>query len=59
MHSDKPNQKLNITTFHVGGLNATIMKLIAVIVNALLPFLVFVPCAGKMRCLPWTTLLWI
>lgn len=52
MHSDKPNQKLNITSFHVGGPNATIMKLIAVIVNALLPFLVFVPCAGKMRCLP-------
>lgn len=52
MHSDKPHQKLNITTFHVGGLNATTMKLIAVIVNALLPFLVFVPCAGKMRCLP-------
>ena len=52
MHSDKPNQKLNITTFHFGGLNATIMKLIAVIVNALLPFLVFVLYAGKMRCLP-------
>lgn len=28
------------------------MKLIAIIVNTLIPSLVFVSCAGRMRCLP-------
>ena len=52
MHSDKASEKLNIKKFHVGGGSATMMKLIVVIVNALIPSLVFVPCALWMRCLP-------
>ena len=52
MHSDKASEKLNIKNFHVGGGSATMMKLIVVIVNALIPSLVFVPCARRMRCLP-------
>ena len=49
---DKASEKLNIKNFHVGGGSATMMKLIVVIVNALIPSLVFVPCARRMRCLP-------
>ena len=29
------------------------MKFIVVIVNARIPSLEFVPCAGRVRCLPW------
>ena len=50
MHSDKASEKLNIKNFHVGRGSATMMKLIVVIVNALIPSLVFVPCARRMRC---------
>ena len=48
MHSNKASEKLNIKV-----VSAYMTKLIAVIVNALIPSIVFVPCACRMRCLPY------
>ena len=52
MHSDKASEKLNMKKFHRGGVSANMMKLTVAIVIALIPSLVFVTCAGRMRCLP-------
>ena len=59
MQSDEANQKLNISIFHAGRPSAsrklswlTMKNWILLFVNALIPSLLFVPCAGMMRYMP-------
>ena len=51
-HAQRLRLKAKYNKFRLNGVGTTIMKLIVVIVNAPIPSLEFVPCAGSMRFLP-------